>query len=215
MNLGAFSRFALVWTLTLVGCGSGDFTASTDGAGGASHEETLTTGGASTGGVPPLAARGNGGSVASADAGHAGAKSLLCVPGKSDQCAGPGGCFGGQSCNADGSGFGECVCAATGTGGGTSGGGGSGGVAQDAGGGPKYFRTSDGQEWLCGMYELGNRCDCYHSNSVPDGFCDHANCSIGACPELPRQCCAASAIGCLCESGGGTVCSMPDVKSCP
>ncbi len=34
----------------------------------------------------------------------------VCVPGKSDPCTGPGGCSGGQVCNAEGTGFGECVC---------------------------------------------------------------------------------------------------------
>jgi hypothetical protein len=36
----------------------------------------------------------------------------VCAPGMSAACVGPGGCAGGQVCNAAGSGFAECVCAA-------------------------------------------------------------------------------------------------------
>jgi len=40
------------------------------------------------------------------------AKSVLCVPGASQACVGPGGCQGGQVCLADGSGLGACDCGA-------------------------------------------------------------------------------------------------------
>ncbi len=36
-----------------------------------------------------------------------------CVPGATQKCVGPGACDGGQSCNADGSGFGVCDCGGT------------------------------------------------------------------------------------------------------
>jgi len=38
------------------------------------------------------------------------AHNLLCVPGSTQACVGPGGCSGGQSCLADGSGYGACDC---------------------------------------------------------------------------------------------------------
>lgn len=37
----------------------------------------------------------------------------ICTPGKSEACVGPGGCSGGQSCNADGTGFAVCDCGST------------------------------------------------------------------------------------------------------
>lgn len=37
-------------------------------------------------------------------------KSLACVPGQSDSCAGPSGCSGAQVCAADGASYDECVC---------------------------------------------------------------------------------------------------------
>lgn len=40
------------------------------------------------------------------------AKVLVCVPGASQACVGPGGCQGGQVCLADGSGLGPCDCGA-------------------------------------------------------------------------------------------------------
>jgi hypothetical protein len=36
---------------------------------------------------------------------------LLCTPGTTQRCVGKGACDGGQSCLADGSGFGACECA--------------------------------------------------------------------------------------------------------
>lgn len=38
--------------------------------------------------------------------------SLVCTPGATQQCVGAGACSGGQSCTADGSGFGPCDCGA-------------------------------------------------------------------------------------------------------
>ncbi|HEY1088598.1 MAG TPA: hypothetical protein VGE37_12925, partial [Archangium sp.] len=34
----------------------------------------------------------------------------VCTPGRSESCIGPGGCAGGQQCNAEGTGFGACDC---------------------------------------------------------------------------------------------------------
>ena len=44
-----------------------------------------------------------------------------CVPGRSVECVGPGGCVSNQVCNADGRSFGPCVCASPADGGGTVG----------------------------------------------------------------------------------------------
>lgn len=41
-----------------------------------------------------------------------------CVPGRSVECAGPGGCVSNQVCNADGRSFGPCACASPADGGG-------------------------------------------------------------------------------------------------
>ena len=67
----------------------------------------------------------------------------VCAPGQSVLCNGPGGCVGGQVCNADGTAFGVCDCGSTGggTGGGGTGGGGpdggaDGGSGGDGGSGP-------------------------------------------------------------------------------
>ena len=38
------------------------------------------------------------------------APSLVCRPGETQKCFGPGACAGGQACVADGSGFGPCDC---------------------------------------------------------------------------------------------------------
>lgn len=35
---------------------------------------------------------------------------MVCTPGRSEACIGPGGCAGGQQCNAEGTGFGACDC---------------------------------------------------------------------------------------------------------
>lgn len=40
----------------------------------------------------------------------------MCIPGMSVACAGAGGCAGGQTCNADGTAFGACMCAGADTG---------------------------------------------------------------------------------------------------
>lgn len=66
-------------------------------------------------------------------------KPQVCVPGKSEACVGPGGCAGGQRCNAEGTALGDCDCGTVGggTGGGDGGaiGGGGGVLGGGAGGG--------------------------------------------------------------------------------
>ena len=48
--------------------------------------------------------------VVDAGVGDAAATSVMCVPGSTQECVGPGGCRGGQACLGDGSGFGACDC---------------------------------------------------------------------------------------------------------
>lgn len=71
------------------------------------------------------------------DAQKAVAPDGVCVPGKSEACVGPAGCSGGQVCNADGTGFGECLCSAD------DGTGGAGGAAPSSGGKASRGGASD------------------------------------------------------------------------
>lgn len=38
---------------------------------------------------------------------------MVCVPGTTQLCNGPGACAGAQACNSDGMGYGECVCSSS------------------------------------------------------------------------------------------------------
>jgi hypothetical protein len=61
--------------------------------------------------VPALVACGGGGAGEPiTESRDAAPETGLCQPGRSLACTGPGGCSGGQICNADGSGWGSCVC---------------------------------------------------------------------------------------------------------
>jgi MYXO-CTERM domain-containing protein len=53
------------------------------------------------------------GSSAVAVVGQEGGGTQACVPGQAVACVGPGGCGGGQACNAQGTAYGDCVCAST------------------------------------------------------------------------------------------------------
>jgi hypothetical protein len=45
---------------------------------------------------------------------------VLCTPGASVACTGPGGCTGGQVCSSDGAGYGGCLCGSADSGSGSS-----------------------------------------------------------------------------------------------
>jgi hypothetical protein len=80
-----------------VACGSTD---SPDGAtpdGGSGKGGTANGGTGAQGG----SAAGSGGETGS---------NPVCVPGTTMECIGPGACRGGQSCNAEGTGYGTCDC---------------------------------------------------------------------------------------------------------
>lgn len=49
--------------------------------------------------------------VASCSSGDGAEPTRACVPGQTQACVGQGACIGGQACNADGSGWGGCLCA--------------------------------------------------------------------------------------------------------
>jgi len=66
------------------------------------------TGGAGTGGQ---SAAGQAGAPAAGGASGSGGGQLLCTPGQSIQCFGPGACQGGQACLSTGLGYGPCECA--------------------------------------------------------------------------------------------------------
>jgi hypothetical protein len=89
------------------------------------------------------------------------AASLLCTPGQSIPCTGPGGCQGGQACNAQGSGYLSCDCgvaadasldssgSSSGSEGGTDSGSGSGGEAgTDSGSGSSSGGDSGAESGL-------------------------------------------------------------------
>lgn len=114
MRFGRLSVLALSASVVLMaGCAAGESVDS--GADGSTMSGTGGAGGA--GGIGGAGGLGSGG---------AGEK--VCVPGKQDECACPGGTKGVQACLADGSGYSACECA------GAGGAGGAGGATGGAGG---------------------------------------------------------------------------------
>ncbi len=78
-----------------------------------------------------------------------------CVPGESVACVGPAGCQGGQACNANGTGYGACLCGSgggsgggAGGGGGGAGGGGGGGAGGGSGGGGGGGAMGNRETWV-------------------------------------------------------------------
>lgn len=94
-----------------------------DGEGGEAGIPTSGKGGSSGAGRGGSAGKGSG------DAGT-GATDMVCTPGETQECVGPGACRGGQACRADGSGFGACDCGEGS--GGSAGAGASGGEGGEA-----------------------------------------------------------------------------------
>src|SRR5580704_8404912 len=95
----------------VVGCGSSAFV--TVDAGSSAQSGTQPEGGASGSGPARSAAGASGSSSGGSGSQSAGASSGAtrgCVPGASVACVGPGGCAGGQACDATGSGYGTCDC---------------------------------------------------------------------------------------------------------
>jgi hypothetical protein len=75
----------------------------------------------------------------------------VCTPGRSEACVGAGGCAGGQRCNADGSGFEDCLCASPDAGAAPDAGPGDAGPSDDAGvedAGPSYQLWLDGDRGI-------------------------------------------------------------------
>lgn len=90
------SVFAALAALVLVACGSETGPVFGNGDGGSSSTTTVGVGGA-------------GGGLATDSTGSA----MLCTPGQSVGCVGPGGCQGAQACRDDGGGFEACDCGTT------------------------------------------------------------------------------------------------------
>jgi hypothetical protein len=92
------------------------------------------------------------GSPLAGGAGGTADASLLCIPGQSVACVGPGACQGGQVCSADGRGYGPCACG--------SGGGGGAGGSVDSGGktgsGGAFDAGSGGTTGSGGAFDAGS-----------------------------------------------------------
>lgn len=193
------SRFAAL-CVALTGCGGGDF-GSTQAA-----DVSADSGPIGNGGAKAVAA-GSGGS------GTGGATVIanpLCTPGASVACVGAAACAGGQTCKADGSGFGECACAAP--------------EKHDAG--PTVSPTtksSDGSEWVCKNTPDYSVCMCFlagQPGATACGAADGPNCHGGRC--VVGDCCTRTVDKCQCvplPMVNGT-CAAPEapaihVASCP
>lgn len=99
----------------------------------------------------------------------------VCAPGRSEPCTGPAGCQGGQVCDDDGAGYGECVCEVD------SGGGGDGRVPtlEDC------SRIGLGSHHWCGdqgMFLANCKGGDYPAECL---FYDPE--AVWCCPDLPRN----------------------------
>ena len=133
--------------------------------------------------------------VACSSGESAGAVSQSCVPGQSTSCTGPGGCAGGQSCNAGGNSYGECVCGAPGTddGGGGIDGSTSGDAGADAPTDPlcKGVDCNDGNDCTIDSCSGGK---CSNPRALDDTPCAIGACKSGACTPCGngQTCCPGS-----------------------
>ena len=105
------------------GCG-GSSSGGPGGAGGATGKGGSSGGGAGTAGGAGTTGGGSG----------SGGSGVVCTPGSTQVCVGPGACAGGQSCNSDGRAWGTCDCGGTGAGGNNTGGAGTTGMGGGAAG---------------------------------------------------------------------------------
>jgi hypothetical protein len=162
---------ALVLVLTVAGCSS----ASGDGEGPASSNG----GGAA------------GASAAGASGQGAGGTPMVCIPGASVACVGPGACQGGQVCKADGSGLGPCDCGAGGAAPGGAGG-------QSAGGAGGSSAAGGGQAGAAGCTPL-----------AADKACASNQCGVakdGCGGEVACPACAPWFFGCEAQASGISIC---------
>jgi hypothetical protein len=92
---------------------SGSVSGSVPEAGASGSISGSTSGAAGSTGFPATGSMEAAGAVTGVTSGASGSISVgsSCTPGISVACEGAGGCSGGQACNADGTGFGTCVCA--------------------------------------------------------------------------------------------------------
>jgi len=211
MLTSAIRGAGLTATLLAVGCGDGDFEGGSKPAaetGGAASFAAMKAGAATTGGA-------GGADGSGAAGGGSGGAAPLCVPGKSEACAGPAGCSGRQECKTDGSGFDECSCVGAGTGGSGAGG------ATPKSPVPPTFTGPDGKAWACSAWSSADnathRCECswYVPGDGHEWRCDVAGyrCDITSCAGLGDDYCYnPSGHDCICQDNVGT--SGP-VPSCP
>lgn len=100
-----------------------------------------------------------------------GAAPMVCAPGQSVGCVGPGGCQGGQACRDDGSGFEACECGA------------GGGGASDAG--PDAPPDTSSWQWWCTYAPASNTreesCSCIYGVTGTGGE------NVATCPK--SNCC--------------------------
>ena len=70
-----------------------------------------TTGATTGSGTGATTGSGAGGGGTGSGGASGSGSGMVCTPGSTQECVGPGACQGGQSCNADGTGFAPCECA--------------------------------------------------------------------------------------------------------
>jgi len=186
----------------VVGCGSSAFvTVDAGGSGSSARSGTQAEAGASGSGPAGSAAGASGSSSGGSGSQSAGASSGAtggCIPGASVACVGPGGCAGGQVCDATGSGYGTCDCAATSSGNRPAASSGSGTHSgSDSGassGSAATAGASSGGSGTC--LAVGTIC-----TSTPNACCSGICQSDVSDPTQPALCAAACTSGAGCESG--------------
>jgi hypothetical protein len=124
--------------------------------------------------------------------GNAAGGGLLCIPGATQACLGPGACKGAQVCRAEGMSFGTCDCG-NGDGGSASSGGAGGAGGATGGGG----QTTGGSGGSGGSGGCTTDQDCGGATPFCGGaicvqcldasHCSDAQCKLGACQPLASQ----------------------------
>lgn len=120
-----------------------------------------------------------------------GGSTLLCTPGKAEDCTCPGGTKSSQPCLEDGSGYAPCLCetghpdAGSGGGGGSAGGTGGSGATAGAGG---SSAGSSGIDPTNGCYRIADLdSNCIKKSTNPDNIKAYENCNFlpSGCEQLP------------------------------
>lgn len=159
----------------------------------------------------------------------AGPVAQTCTPGESVACVGPGGCNGGQACNADGTGFDPCSCGDPGGDSGTTADGPI-GVGNDSG---KETGTTDsgGGPTKCDLQTQEETCSYNHglTTTATSQGCGYTDCEIvdggkvqcslsgiviqpagTPCPLTPTQGVCDGQGGCTSCGSNGAACCAPN-----